>query len=478
MVLAGLAAFYVSLTPLRGGDFWLLAKIGSITRETGRIPDTLLFPFTEIATDHFNAHEWLSAILFSVSLDYLTSGQLIFLAGALGLVLYALLVRLSWRNAKGNVPAALLGAFAGLLAENYRHVLRPELLSLLVMAVFWMVLEAFASFPKRWHLAAAMLLAALWANLHGSFPLAIVLAAIYTVAFSVDAYRSSPSIPSIGYARAAGFALVTLLVAVGSCINPFGLELLRFAFQFGTHSDVHPYITDWLPRLSAQWLALPMFWLIIVFWLLILASLVSTRKEVRTVDWLVFVFFTVIAIRAIRFPVYLGFLLALYLPRALTVWMARLALRPSAYSLLGVFLFAVVCLCSVFGNPMGIRPLVDREFAKISPGMELILKDPARSGNVLNSMELGGELIYLAYPRMKPAMDSRLDSYGLPYYQFVGNQVYRPAYFPEFIQRYNVQYIFLTQESFAGFVELPYWTDGSWKLVFADSYSALIERKK
>jgi hypothetical protein len=91
-------------------------------------------------------------------------------------------------------------------------------------------------------------------------------------------------------------------------------------------------------------------------------------------------------------------------------------------------------------------------------------------------MELGAELIYRGFPRLRPAMDGRVDSYGLEYYVFVGNTVYKTPYFHDFVNKYDVKYIFLTRESFDGFRQLPYWKNGEWKLMLADRNAAFLVR--
>lgn len=476
-LIACLAAFYISLVPLRGGDFWLLAKIGDITLQTFKIPDTLLFAFTEVSGEHFNAHEWLSAILFSILTKCFDKDYLTFVAGGFGLMLFASLTLVSKKKTGVPFPLIMLCSIVGLLCENYRHVIRPELLSLIVTAIYWFTLENIAENPKYWHAIAASLLVILWANLHGSFPIAIVLVAIYAIAFSIDSYKSSGSERVKNWHVAIRFFILTFIFLASTYINPFGGELLRFATQFGIHSEVHKYITEWLPTFDERWFSYPVLWFLVFFWALTFASLLSIRKNLRTVDWLIFAFFTFISVKAIRFPVYLCFLLPMYLPRALVVWMPSLKKPEVAYRALGLFSIATIIGCSVLGNPMGFRPLVDKEFSKISTNMENFLKDPAIHGNVLNSMELGGELIYLAYPRLKPAIDGRLDSYGLSYYQFVGNIVYQPEFFYEFIKRYDVHYIFLTHDSFIGFMLFPYWRNGDWEMVYTDNYSTLLKRK-
>lgn len=56
------AVSFICVAPQIANDFWLQAKVGELIASNFEIPKTLLFPFTDIQSAQFNAHEWLSAL--------------------------------------------------------------------------------------------------------------------------------------------------------------------------------------------------------------------------------------------------------------------------------------------------------------------------------------------------------------------------------------------------------------------------------
>lgn len=476
VALAVAVTFYMSLVQLSGVDFWLQVKVGDIIANTHRIPARLEFPFTEIASRYFNAHEWLPSVLFYEVLQIIGEHGMAIWTASLGCLLFALLTGLSWQHAPVNLPQAMLSGLAGLIAENYRHVLRPELLALILMALYWTLLEAYARKSRYWHLAAMALLVAMWANSHGSFVLAIFLAVMYAVGASIDIYYATRSVRLTVWGPGLRYAPLLAIVCIFSCATPSGLELVRFVFDFGSENEIHQYIAEWMPTFSAPAREFRGFWIALIAWLLIFASLLTARKSLRCVDWLIFAFFTILAAKAIRFPVYLSFLLALYLPLGLRRWTRMFNLPIHAYGLLGALTIFTLGICITFGNAAGARPFLDVTNTKFSNRMVATLKSPAYKGNVLNTMELGAELIYLSYPRLRPAIDCRLDSYGLDYYLYIDRLLYDQRQFDEFIARYDVRYLLLSADVFKDFVGSPMWASGRWKVILVDLKAAFVER--
>ena len=54
----------MNVVPVGNNDVWILMKVGELIVDTGRIPDTVLFPFTTVRDNHFNAHEWLPSVVY------------------------------------------------------------------------------------------------------------------------------------------------------------------------------------------------------------------------------------------------------------------------------------------------------------------------------------------------------------------------------------------------------------------------------
>ncbi len=469
------ACLYVSTVQLSGVDFWLQAKIGELIVTDGRIPDTLLFPFTEIASEKFNAHEWLVSVAFHILLKALGDGGMALFTAVLGLAYFSLALRLSYIRSSGNYPVALLGAMAAIATENYRHVLRPELVSLILMGAYWISLENFKRKPGwRWGLSAAAL-TVLWANSHGSFILAPIMVGMYGAGTYVDELRQARVWWKAPSALTLHYGALVFLVCAACLVNPFGLELVQFVFNFSNSAGLSKIVGEWMPSLTTNWYGEPGFWLSILFWTLSVGVLVWRRRDVSATDFLFFAFFTLLAIKAVRFPLYLGLVFA-FLFSGLCPQLGR-----SAKARQGMQIFAllvaviVIVLATRFGNAHGKKPY-SPGFIKFSDEMVHVLSDPAYVGNVLNSMELGAELIYVAYPRLKPSSDCRVDSYGLDYLEFLLKVASNDKLLEEFVARYDVRYLLLEPRRFDTFQKLDAWKSGRWTIVAMDKSSVFLKR--
>lgn len=467
---------YASTRRVGGVDFWLQAKIGEIIVQRGAIPQTLEFPFTEIANERFNAHEWLVSVLFHLALRQWGDYGLSVMTGLLGLGLFVLSARLAYMRSSGHAPMALFGGLVTLLVENYRHVLRPELPSLLVMTGLWLVLEAYGRRPRAAMLLAAALLQALWANVHGSFVLGPLLGGLYLAAAAWDALRKHGASSLLHDAHVRAWLAMQLLLALASCATPFGLELVRFVMEFGNDKSLTQSLTEWLPLWDPRVRYIHGLWIAGGVWFLTLCAMVRQRRQLRAIDWLVFAAFTLLASRAVRFPVYLGLVSAFVLPACIPAGWMRKEWQGRWYgSLLGTTLLVAIGLTRLSDVDMA-TPLSGSDRYKLSIPMEQVLQDTRLSGHVLTTMELGAELVYHGYPRMRPSIDCRVDSYGKDYNDYNTALFFEKPLLDAFVARYDVRYVLMDVRRFASFMQTPNWTGGRWRVYFGDSKAVLLQR--
>lgn len=467
---------YACTVRLSGVDFWLQAKIGELIVNSHTIPQTLLFPFTEIVTEKFNAHEWLMSVIFHLALATFGEDGMPFLIGALGLALFASMARLTYIRSHGNYAYALIGGFISVLVENYRHVLRPELPSLILMALLLIQLEYFKSRPNISSIFWSGIIIAIWANSHGSFILGPLIVGMYCVGLYVDTVRESHFQILQPSRKVLQFFWLTVFSSAACLINPFGWELVQFVFAFSVTSDASKSLTEWLPTFDSRMFGVRGFWIALGVWSAMVATLIYARKRVSAIDWLMFFAFSYLAYKAIRFPVYIGmvaaYIIPIYLPQS---WRQKSAEPRLLY--LGIFL-SLVTMVGVYqyGNAGRNSIYTDLDTTKLTIPMVNVISDPALHGNVLNSMELGAELIYRAYPRLRPSLDCRLDSYGFEYSNFNGALFNNDALLDEFVLRYDVRYLLMNPRIFDNFQKLSNWKTGKWRLYFGDHRAVFLQR--
>ena len=239
----------LTFVPVASNDLWLQAKIGQLILENWEIPRTVLFPYTWVRDNTFNAHEWLPSIAFHLLDRSLGHGGLLFAQGAFGLLQFGLCVLVARRLSGSLAIALLLGAMAMLVA-NYRYHLRPEIIALLLLMGLLHVLTMYRAGGDWRTLVWTVPIAIVWANSHGSFVLGPIVAAIFAAGEAAESARHAPGIVwrvrLHGAMRAATpYAAVACAMTVASLLNPLGIELLHFALTLSTSEVTKTFIDEW-----------------------------------------------------------------------------------------------------------------------------------------------------------------------------------------------------------------------------------------
>lgn len=464
--------------PESSNDLWLHAAIGRIIWTTGEIPRTALFPFTAASQFPFHAHEWLVSILLYSLVKYLGLDALVFVKGALGLALFGLCCRLAYRLT-GRFTETLLVALAAMAVANFRYFLRPELFALFfTLAVLWLMIEYRAQ--RRWpHLLACAPVAALWANCHGSFPLALVVGAIFACGAAIEALRAPPGARLSASVRAAQpYLLGTALMALATLLNPYGLQLYRFVWELQNATFIRSYVYEWMPLFSRPFVDTRGFWAFAGYIALAAPLLYAGRKGVTPAGWLLLLVFGYLVIGALRHIAFFAIISIYPLSSAIAALAPRIDRSVFARGTVLGILVASVGLLIRFGNLNEAYPYyVQSNY--FSKALVDYLGTGQVRGNVLNSYELGAELVYRFYPRLKPAIDSRVDVYGEKYLLELLRLNSDERALRQFVNRYQIAYILLTWRDFnEGIRRMPHIRDDGWHIVFSDPKAVLLGRQR
>lgn len=467
---------FVSVVPLSGNDFWLQVKLGELIAQQHSVPSTLLFPFTEIANKTFHAHEWLTSLAFYGLLRLFGEAGLPLVTGFLGVLLFAAMARLAYIRSGGHFALGLLGGLVTILSENYRQELRPELPALLLMAVFWNVLDAHFRIPRKRTAGLALLIVMMWANCHGSFILGPALVGIYTAGPYLDQLLGSHFSnwrPTHKFWHWLAFSLAL----VGVClINPQGWQQIQFVLHFSNDTQAGAHLTEWIPTWDSRVHSLPGLWIGLGVWLLLVSVMLLNFRLLQCADALLFLFFSFLALKAIRFPVYLGMALAFIAPTYVRGYFNQAEVRPRVLQAITVVSLMLLLLAALFGNAAGRRPHFYDDPTKFTLKLTNAIANPQLRGNVLNSMELGSELIYRTYPRLRPAIDSRFDSYGDEYQDYLYRLLKNDTSFETFVTHYDVRYVLIDGSRYDDFIRLRAWNTGKWRVYSLDHRAVLFQR--
>jgi hypothetical protein len=155
-------------------------------------------------------------------------------------VMMAVLVVLAWRRCHSLIAAsaACLFAFFGLWQLL---IIRPQTLSLLLFVLLYGILEEAGS--RRWLLVVPPLIMAMWVNVHGGFPIGLVLIAGYIAAGAIEQGWTS----SERQRRDLYWWLLCLLSSIAATLaNPYGWRVYEYVSLTSKTAAGRP-IDEWLP---------------------------------------------------------------------------------------------------------------------------------------------------------------------------------------------------------------------------------------
>ena len=230
-VLGGLFAlwgFVVGVQPLRDNSFLTHLATGRLILDHG-IPTSDPYSFTAHG-EPWVVQSWLASLLYGV-LDQVWGPGGIRLLTALLTAGIALLAWRLTRPAESILPrVALVGIVAVMGVSGWTE--RPLLFGLIFAGLLY--LAADGAFDARWALPAMWV----WVNVHGSFPMGLVLVGVLALGSRLDGQRTDTELRVLRWA-----ALGTLLGAV----NPLGPRLLVFPVTMLRHSAVLRQVREWQP---------------------------------------------------------------------------------------------------------------------------------------------------------------------------------------------------------------------------------------
>ena len=405
VVLLGLVFFFFNNQPLWYTDLWGHLAYGQWIWETGALPTTEpLMPLAQGVPMIDTA--WLSQLIgygavraFGVTALQLLYGTTITLCAGL----------LLWRfySRSRNVGMTLLG-FGILTLVNWQQlmIIRPQLAGYLCFIALLIVLTR-----SRWSRAywiAIPALFALWANLHGSFPVGLGLLGCFCAGRAVDVLRRTRSFASIFYDdRVRRYFLLAELAAVAVLLNPYGLMLYAEVFSI-TGSENLMDLVEWEPlqlrMMQGQAAAVAALALVFAYRL--------SPRRVSAVEVLLLIGFGTAALWTSRMILWWAPLAAYYLVlHGSAAWKRfrriRTAPEPSPRSGLCTVVTAglawiFIALTPFYGAMQGSEVKMDRAVSRFTPlgAVEFLKKNPPK-GQVFNTYEWGDYLLWAGPKNMQ-----------------------------------------------------------------------------
>jgi len=395
-------------------------------------------------------HHWGSGVLFYlINKAVGFTGTSIFYAGMLA---FTVLLFLFVAARLAGFWPALLSAVLALPLIAYRTEIRPEGLSTLFLAVYFILLMEFRSrrISGRW-LWALLPLQVVWVNCHVFFCLGFSLIGLFAAEEWLRSGRADTRLSrSTGQGHSthdvSGFTrlwrLALAAVAV-SLLNPFGFEGLFEPFnifrQYGYELAENQNVFFMMKRFPE--FVIFRYFLALLIGAVVLQALWAWKEKDRRKLFLsavLLVIFGCGAIKVVRAIAMCGFVLiplfAEGLSRAIESWGGkwRARLSGAVVWLAGGMVFAALVFPANYFSPVRkFAPFFSEEEERYKNSYFYLLARPERwagllpgvngsadyfravglKGPIFNNYDIGGYLIYHLFPEEKPFVDNRPEAY-------------------------------------------------------------------
>lgn len=254
--LPGLASL---LVPMPAVDLAYQLRAGAEILAGGGVPAVDTWTFTVAGTpwldQQWGAQVVLAAVFQAAGWTGLALLRAALVGATFGLVLGA--VRSAWSLASvraggsaiaSSARTATLIVLGSFVVAAPALALRPQLFGVVLFAATLLILAQRAGHPRRLWLIP--IIAAAWANLHGSFPLVIVLVGLAWL--DEVALLREPTAAGQPRRRlparllgSTGLALIGAIAALATLVSPFGIDAWQYIANLARNPGITAQVSEW-----------------------------------------------------------------------------------------------------------------------------------------------------------------------------------------------------------------------------------------
>lgn len=484
IVFLALAVFQPLIDP---DYFWHLAT-GEYLVQHG-LPRADIFSYTHADTA-WVLHEWLFEILL-YGAHTLLGGEpgirllLALMASGTLAVMYGTACRVT-----GKPHAALLLALSCFILVLIGVSPRPQLVTLLLLAIYLRIMIGFKYFGETRLLPALPLLMLPWVNSHGGYVIGLAVLFFFLLCETV-VHLFAEERDHAQKKRLRRLGLFTCATLLASLANPWLIEHWAYPFEVMAMEASRTYITEWRSP-NFHGLANRLY-LVMVMGFFVFTAYRRDKPDLTEVAMpLAFMFMGFVSIRHVPLAAIAG---CVFMAVALSRepfdqiiparWRARLAAGYERrfrqgkkqigdaefvinWLLLGILVASVIAFHPVIKN---LNEAKQRKLVPVA-AVDFILEQEI-NGRMFNTYHYGGYLIYRLFPAQKVFIDGRADMYGDDFVkEYIEISTGTPGWKTLF-ERHSIDYL-LVQRSQA--IRQLLLEGGDFRLVFDDGTDSVLVR--
>ena len=478
-------------------DTWWHLKTGQIITDTGALPRGDVFSHSKTGEEWIN-DEWLGDyLLFSTFKKYGVTGLQVLVCVFSVLVAFITFQTAARLGAHPLVSAPLVAA--AVLASRIRLSPRPEIFSIfLICSVFFLVTRILSPPEKSLNRSGdpvpgkpgiepvlIPVLQVLWVNIHPGAPFSILIlvSAIVSAAAAFILLGRSPIVlePEVSARSMRILGFTFILTVLATLLNPYGFHGLSAPFKFSGNPAFLKFIEEWAAVPWKQYfslngppghIAVPLF---ISAGIAAFATCLK-RRRLNIFHIAVFCITLFMALTSRRFIAVFSLIAAPVAAAAITQALASILKSNRIRNILTTAIILILGISAFASGPRSPRfswgyGVNERSYP--FQAIEFIRKNNF-SGNMYNTFDLGGPLIWGLYPEHKVFSDGRVPVYGNDFYMDIIRFDGAPSIgrWNEMQDEFEFAFAIIDREreGVAGAITAG---EGGWRLVYWDSYTLI-----
>jgi hypothetical protein len=466
--------------------FWHL-RTGQYLFENQALPEGDIFSFTHTAQP-WVLHEWLFELLLYCTYILLGPFGVKLLTASLATA-SVVLAHATVQRLLGKPNVALLIALAFFTQAAASISPRPQLISILLFAVFIRVLTEFKYFQATRSLLLLPALMVIWVNSHGGYAAGIALMVLFT-ACEWMLLLARGSNDKIHQRRIYTLTIITFTCVLASLVNPYFIQHWFYPFDVVNMEASRSLIAEWRsPDFHSM---LHKSYLVIVF--VTLTAAIYRRKRPDVTEIAIPLFFVMLGFIAVR---HIPFATLALIPLAATslaqpslqqlapvAWLDRLAalrtrlvgkgsdLGRTEFTLNWLLLAFMIAGCLLY---YPIKQKADEDRINITApakATDFVIYSGLK-GRLFNTYHHGGYLIYRLYPEQKVFIDGRADMYGDAFIQeYIAIASGQPGW-KERLNKHKIDYVITPHDAALSRLIVE---SGEFRLVYEDEVNSVMVR--
>lgn len=493
-----------SISKISDGDTMQYLVDGKIMVNNGLNSDFCSFNYYSHNCLFAYAHEWFFDIATYIIYQFGQWNSLVLFQVTIIIAIFSL-VALSSKFFHNTFFSTGIFIFLAILVGMERFMLRADLFGILLAVLFYTVFRYYLD--KKWYekksiqkfipLIILFVIQIIWANSHGSFPLAFVIVLAYIFSYIIHFLIIDKLIlekDEVKFLNSHFMALLSVLIVslFASIVNPYGIR--AFFDAFNVSSFISPTIQEWQsPFTSGDYQAFSLvIYTITLFTAIIIISINFVNyKKLRIADIIILLSFIYLSVSYRRniaiFAIFCAIILPYYLDEIFGLLnkifgnkqnIHRTIIIGKQIVMVIIIILSIYYMYEVTTNTFYLHDQRSRRFGiGLSENFFPIsaanfIENNNIKGNMFNDYNIGTYLNWRFYPIRKTFIDEHtfsLDS--LDYYHKIMSGDIK---YSDITKKYNINYFILnhTNPNTATLITALY-SDKKWVLVYFDEITAL-----